>query len=500
MTVYRATVQSIAHDEALTYEWFLDGGVHWMLAFNSTNHVLFTILAKVFVKLFGPSELSLRAPSLLGAATYLIFTYLLCKKLFGDGVFFLIAIATLCLNPLQMDFMAAARGYSLGMSFLAGGMYVMTRSVGIGKFSPDDLSNCRNCAIASTLFALSVTASLTNLFPVASMTLSFFAIEFPLPLSLRQLTDRPLRILVKYLIAPGAFVGLFILWPFLIQARTFQFRMGLSQASDALRDFFNSSFLYKWTDDIYSPSLGALPLQAGSWQERLSDLGVYVVLPLVFIFVLFGLIFVSRFSIVSRQHEVIYCRLFGIAAITCVVLTVLSHVILKVNYPVSRTCLYFIPLFTLSSLLIGRELYFRFPRYHLWVAGSVIAAVIVFDYTVSLNTRYFRYNAYDVISRQVFLSIAKDSSARGLTGVRSGGTWWYEPEINFYRRRYDAKWMKKYDVKDRSYVWESPDSLAPDEYDYFAFTPESNPRLPDGRMRIIFEDQATNISVGAINK
>jgi hypothetical protein len=500
IAAFRASVQSIAHDEALTYEWFLDGSVYRVLAFNSTNHVLFTMIAKFFVKLFGTNELSLRAPSLIGAAGYLTFTYLLCRKLFGDGILLLLSIAMLCLNPLLMDFMAAARGYSLGMAFLAAAMYVMARLIDRGTFNPDDPGGHRDCAIASVLLALSIAASLTNLFPVASLALSFPAIAFRWPLDFRRLGARTLRIFAQYFIVPGVLVGLFILWPFLIQARPAQFNMGLHRASDALRDLFNSSFLYKWTGDVYASSLGAVPPSPGSWQQRLSDFGIYVIFPLLFFFVFLGLISVSCSSMESRQRETVYCRLFGIAAIACVVLTVLFHVLLKVNYPVSRTCLYFIPLFTLSGLLVAREFFFRFPHYHLRPVGLIIAAMVVFDYAVSLNTEYFRYNAYDVISRQLFLCISNDARARGLTSIRVGGTWWYEPEINFYRRRYNAEWMKPYDVKDRSYFWESPNSLVPAEYDYFVFTPASDPGLTGPRVRTIFRDRVTDITVTAMDK
>ena len=500
VTVFRASTQSIAHDEALTYEWFLDGSVYRVLAFNSTNHVLFTIIAKLFVKVLGTKELYLRAPSLIGAAGYLTFTYLLCRKLFGDGILLLLSIAMLCLNPLVMDFMAAGRGYSLGMAFLAAAIFILARLVARGTFNPDDPAGHRDCTIASIFLALSVAASLTNLFPAASLALAFLAIAFEWPRDFGPLGALRLRIFAQYFIAPGVFIGLFILWPFLIQARPAQFHMGIPQASDALRDFFNSSFLYKWTGDVYSPSLGAVPPSPGSWQERLSDYGVYVIFPLVFLFVFLGLISVFRSSIESRQRETAYCRFFGVAAIACVALTVLSHILLNVNYPVSRTCLYFIPLFTISGLLVARELFFRFPRYHLRPVGLIIAAAVMFDYAVSWNTEYFRYNAYDVISRQLFLSISNDAHSRGLKTVRVGGTWWYEPELNFYRRRYNAEWMKPYDVKDRSYFWESPNALVPAEYDYFVFTPASDPGLTGPRVRTIFHDRVTDLTITAMDK
>jgi uncharacterized membrane protein len=131
-TVYRARVQSIAHDEALAYDFFLEGSISKLLIFNTTNHVLFTIMARFFVKIFGLSELSIRAASVMGAAGYLTFTYLLCRKLFGEGALFLLSVALLCLNPLLMDFMAAARGYGLGAAFLAASMYFLARLVDRG--------------------------------------------------------------------------------------------------------------------------------------------------------------------------------------------------------------------------------------------------------------------------------------------------------------------------------------------------------------------------------
>ncbi len=501
VTVYRAYSQPIAHDEALSYEFFLDSGVYSVLRFDSTNHVLFTIIAKPFVKLFGPTELSLRAASLIGAAGYLTFAFLLSRKLFGEGMLLLLSVAMLCLNPLLMDFMPAARGYGLGLAFLLAAMYVMVRCLDRGIFDSDDHGWHRDCAIASILLALSVAANLTNLFPAAALTLSFLAAALGRSLpDVRRLGRRTLRTFALYFIFPGVFAGLFILWPFLIQARPWQFYIGMRRASDALRDLFNSCFLYKWTDDVYSASLGAVPPPAGSWQLRLSDLGVYVIFPLLFFFVLFGLIVVSRSSVKSRERETANCRLLAIAAVACVLFAVVFRVLLHVKYPVSRTCLYFIPLFTLSALLIGRELSFRFPRWHLKIAGTIVAAAVIFDYALSLNTKYFRYNAYDVISRQLFFSISNDARARGLTGVRVGGTWWYEPEINFYRRRYAATWMEPYDVEDRSYFWESPNALPAAQYDYFVFTPANDPGLTAPAVRTIFHDEVTGITVVAKQK
>ena len=127
LAVYRANSQTIAHDEALEYEWFLDAGVGHVLAYNPANHVLFTLLAKPIVWSLGNRELILRSPSLFGTVIYLIASYLLCRRLFGQGVLLFLSVAMLSLNPQILDFMPAARGYILGLACLVGAMYFMAR-------------------------------------------------------------------------------------------------------------------------------------------------------------------------------------------------------------------------------------------------------------------------------------------------------------------------------------------------------------------------------------
>jgi uncharacterized membrane protein len=500
LSVYRAVVQPITHDEGLIYEWYLDGGVYHILMFDPSNHVLFTFIAKASVKVFGVSELALRGASLLGAAGYLTAACALCRRLFGDGIVMLFSLVMLCLNPQILDFMVAARGYILGVACLLTAIYFLTRATDRGVLNAEDGEWRWTTTAASVFLALSVISNLAFIFPAASLALSFFVVAFPGVIGFKQSVSSALRNFWRYFIVPGALVGGSILWPFLIQVRRAQFNRSLPRASDALRDSFNSSFLYKWTGDVYAPSLGALPPPIGSWQQKTSDLGVYVLLPLLFCFVLIGLIVVSRFPSESRRNQIARCQVIGGATIACVVLTVMLHIFVNVNYPFARLCLYLVPMFTVSAVLVGREISLRSPRYHLGFAGLLLASAVAFDYGLSLNTKYVRYNAYDIISRELFLAMSNDARSRGLTGVRVGGTWWYEPEVNFYRRRYNAEWMKPYDVKDRSYFWESPNSLAPAEYNYYVFTSANDPYLSGPQVRTIFRDAGIGVTVIAVDR
>ena len=497
LSVYRARVQPIAHDEALTYQTFLDSGVSHVLTYTPANHVLFTLLAKPLVWGLGVTEFTFRTPSLLGATAYLIATYFLCAFLFGDSLMLPLSVALLSLNPQILEFLPAARGYCLGLACLAAAMYLFARLVDRGEFQADDNSWRWGCAIASVLLALSVTANFTNIVPAACLTFSFSIVALGGVSKFKLPADRKLRVFSESMILPGAFVGFAVLWPFLIQVRPAHAATNMGGAADSLRDIFNASFLYKWTDDVHS-SLGAAPLAPGSWQARISDLGVYALLPLFFCFVVLGLVLVSRADSSDRTKHYAECRVFAGAAVACVALIFLLHTAAKINYPFSRYCLFFIPLFTIGALLAGREIYLRFPHASLRAAGLFILAIVLCDYGISINTAYFRYNAYDAISRELFQTIARDARSRGLTRARVGGTWWYEPEINFYRRRYKADWLLPYDIKDRSYFWETPNSLVPADYDYFVYLPASDPGFPGSRVRVLFRDDKTQVTVVAL--
>jgi uncharacterized membrane protein len=497
VSVYRAKTQTIAHDEALTYEWFLDQGVEHVLHYNPANHILQTLMAKPIVKFFGVTEFKFRLPSLFGAAVYLVAVYLLCRQLFGEGLVFLLTVAMLAWNPQVRDFMAAARGYSLGLAGLAVAMFVMARLAGRGEFDAKEKEWRWGCAIASISLALAVAANLTNVVPAACLTLTFGLVELGGPAGLLRLRDPRVRGFAKYFLFPGAATGFCLLWPYLIQARVAQTTIHLENPVAALRDIFNASFLYSWTDDFLN-DLGAAKLAPVTWQMRASDFGVYVLLPLLFLFALLGLALAMRTSAAERRSQRAQCQIFAGAAVGSVVLTVALHFLTKVDYPNNRYCLFAIPLFTIGGVLSAQEISARIPSRILKGCGILISAAVVFVYAQSLDARTFRYNKYDAISRELYDAIDRDAHSRGLTNVRVGGTWWYEPEINFYRLRFRATWMQEYEIKDKSYWWNTPNSLRPADYDYFVFIPVSDPGLSGPRIRTIYHDAHTQATIIAI--
>lgn len=109
----RACVQAVTIDEASTYEAF--GGREFQFVWYpaSDNHVLNSLGIWLFTSVFGLSHLSLRAPALIGAALYILASYAFARSLFRGVAAQSVLFVCLAYNPMILDFMVAARGYSL---------------------------------------------------------------------------------------------------------------------------------------------------------------------------------------------------------------------------------------------------------------------------------------------------------------------------------------------------------------------------------------------------
>jgi uncharacterized membrane protein len=161
-SVYRAATQSFTTDEAFSYNLFLSGS--WSRLFggyDAAHHVLYSILAKLSITLFGLSEFALRLPALVGCLLYLAAAYRLCRRLLPYGAAFLLPLALLSLNPHMLDFFSAARGYGLAIAFLLWALHWTLDYV-----ESPEAAILRRIALA---LALAVSANLTTLPPALAL-------------------------------------------------------------------------------------------------------------------------------------------------------------------------------------------------------------------------------------------------------------------------------------------------------------------------------------------
>src|ERR1044072_2866210 len=126
----RAWTLSITHDEAQTCNVVVNHPVMEIISYNTStqgypnNHILNSLLIKFFTWVMGTSVFITRLPNVLAYFFYLIFSYLICKKL-NYGPLIIAGFILLNINPYVLEFFALARGYGLANLFLIGAIYYL---------------------------------------------------------------------------------------------------------------------------------------------------------------------------------------------------------------------------------------------------------------------------------------------------------------------------------------------------------------------------------------
>jgi hypothetical protein len=501
LTIVRARHQDITHDEAWILVHHIIGGPPDILKYDTSNHVFFNLLAAASVHLFGLSEFTLRLASILGAMIYLLAAYYIGEFMFEGTILFPLTVAVLTLNPTVTDFMCAARGYGMGIAFLLLGMLFLAHAAeNIDSFL--DSPSCRRWTLAAALaLAMSFSSNLTNILPVFALGMSWSLSLLLVSLKTYGSMRRAFGFIAKYLVAPGFLLGLAILWPYWIQIHMRQFDFGHEHRLASLRDVFLASFLYKWTDDFYN-SLGGLLPAPHTWQAFAWKAGCFVAVPVLFLVIFLEAIRAFRPPSPKAPRARTRLQIFCGAALLVPVFIEFLHRLFHTPYPINRTCLYVVPLFTVTALTILSDIS-DWPDFR-WLrpVGIFLVLLVAADYALALHHTYFRYTEYDRDSRQIFAAIQSDAQSRGLKFARVGGTWWYQPEVDFYRIMYKASWLQPYDLKDPTHPLslQANNSLQPTDYDYFLSADNDNPNFDGLPTRVIFRYPISGLTVIATGR
>ncbi|MEI6971991.1 MAG: hypothetical protein WCL44_10800 [bacterium] len=445
LSIYRAATQSITHDESITYVKFIAPHGGNLFGYTANNHILHTWMVKGAILCFGTSELVVRTPALAGAALYLAALVMLALRIARSGPWLLVVVALGSLNPLVMDFLACARGYSLALAFLMWAVFFLIQCIEedgwTGRFF-------RSCAMASLFLGLCIGANLSFLFGAAGVgAVSLLMVlvrrvpkSVAVDVSGGSERRRPSGVATATrwiaaaccLAAPGLCTVAALYVPYLGVIHREEFYAGHSALSGTGRDLIYHQFFYRQT------GMGSEPFVADS--KPLSNwLAGVALLTLLGAVAAVALVLLVRWIRQGRCGSSPRARaLLLLCASACLAAgaTFLVHVTLNVRYPVERTALYFIPLVTLGLTLGVVEA----GRRHRWVSPLVMAMclLVVLRFVTSLNVAYFRIWKYDADSRAVFGKI-QEIGGRTNGTIHVGGCWFYKPSMNFYRvaRHYD---------------------------------------------------------------
>jgi hypothetical protein len=327
LNVYRAGTQSLTVDEAFTYNSFVAPPANVAFAnYDANNHVLNTVLSRLSVWIFGVSELTLRLPSLFGGAVYLLAMLWLSQWLFGDGWRSIVSFAALAANPIVLDYLSAARGYSLGLGFeFLAVVLIVIRLSGDRPLQTRLLNDAIGVALA-----LSAAGNLVFVIPNLVLLLVFLILLRSSPSGLRMLRPTMVEIAVSGLAVFGAFMYI----P-LSHADASSFYVGEASFSRSAWILLVRSFNY--------PSV--------FWARHLEFPIAIVTAPAIL-----GSLLLLGIVIASRKNPWPEKRwramlVFPATLIGSLAVLVVLHLRFGFPFPYERTGLYFIPLITLTVLV-----------------------------------------------------------------------------------------------------------------------------------------------------
>ena len=137
LCLYRAATQSFTIDESFTFLHYVNVSFSQAIAeYSANNHVLQSLLMRVFRRLLGRSELVMRLPTLIGCVLYLTAVYGITSASIRNGWLRLLALAVMTLNPLVLDLLVAARGYALALGLSWWALYLAWSDLLVTEASP----------------------------------------------------------------------------------------------------------------------------------------------------------------------------------------------------------------------------------------------------------------------------------------------------------------------------------------------------------------------------
>ncbi|MFI5120278.1 MAG: ArnT family glycosyltransferase [Thermoanaerobaculia bacterium] len=403
----RATRVPITHDEALTYFSFVTHSFRTIVSvpssWSANNHVLNSLLARLALLAFGPSEWALRLPNVLAFCLYLACGMALCRR-YSSAVSSACAFLLLTANPFLLEFFSLSRGYGLGLAFLSAALLQFIRA----EEKPP--SARRELFVGGLCAFLAVLANLAFLLPVLALLIVSAA---------RNWNDvrrwGPSLAVAPLLVAA-------VLGPRIVALqRAGQFYAGGS-----------NGFLTDTAGSLVRMTLGgseggafAIPVLGGVAASLLALGLVGAVVP-------------------SGAGGRRIARVVGSVLVLAAAGSAVQHAFVGTPYLEDRTAIFFLPLLALSAgggLDALGAASWRAVR----TAGRGFAVVLTIIAALPLirsaNFDHTTIWQYDADVRRVVDDLTA-LHQEGLERIRLGGNWVFGPALNFYRETRRLAWLE----------------------------------------------------------
>ncbi len=439
LVVARACLQSVVIDEADSWLIFAsktDPILAWWP--SSGNHILNTLLERLSTAVFGLNELTLRLPAICGAVIYIGSCLYACWRLASLPLF-------LCLvyNPLVLDFLVAARGYSLALAFLMAALAAIVDTM--LSESPVD----KPLLAVSVLLGLSFCANF-SFGIVDGVTLAAFSIW-------AWQRTRKLSVIAAAVL-PAATVVFCICGYTLRNWPKGQLYFGSHSLLETARGLIHSSY-FELNPNIVHPLL-----------KPVLQLLTHLLWPAA---VILGL------ALLLRARTPLVKLLLGIVICT-VLLHWLAFHLFGLLLPRQRTGLFFVPL---VMLLFGTLLAGAGPTARRLGAGLLTLNAICFFGCLRLS--YFEEWKFNSDTKQLYWTLHYLDQNCGVH--RFVTQWYYSASLNFYRQQYHDSWLPEF-TADRA--------MAPPEGEaYVLFYKEAEHFIQQQKLRVIYHNKDSQAAI-----
>jgi hypothetical protein len=402
--VARASVQSLTIDESDTFLVYVVRAnlSDWEAASN--NHVLNSLLMRLFVMVFGASPFTIRLPALIGAAVYITAVYFLVRLITPRLLLQWSMLVCLVASPFVMDYLVAARGYSLALAFLTCAITLAVRHKQRGG------SPYKAAALISVCAALSVSANFS--FAIADVATGLLILIW----MWGDAAASRVKTLAAFVL-PGLAVGYFFVGPTVLGWPKGQFTWGANSLLDTGRSLLEAS-LYQPNPYLLNPRLHHYFVHFGK-----------------FLYPLLGVFFLWRAVLLYRARATVRGAAPALIAGTALTITLVCHQLLYWFYgillPLDRTGLYIaLFLFLLAGAAAAITLDSLQGRITARAMTGVLALIACYSIGC-LRLTYFKEWKYDADMKKVYSVLAYYNRTYGLKDVSVN--WRYVAAINAYR-------------------------------------------------------------------
>lgn len=472
--IVRAAVQSITIDEADTYLFFVarPSPTHWETAAN--NHVLNSLLMRLFTSMFGTYHLTVRLPALLGAAIYISAALWLVKLIAREVLLEWPLLVCLVMNPFVMDHLVAARGYSLALGFFMAALAMAVHNQARDAFTWNSL--VWSWAPPSICSALSCCANFSFGVVNAAAVLAMLLWACRRAMAGETRRRRKFAACAKLLGActlPGLLVALLLTGSVMADWSQKDMTAGATSLLQTARSLLQAS-LYRPNPFLLSPPV-----------YRFAEAAAGFLFPVLAAACLWHLIALWRCR--ARPRAALVGWLFGILATTLAVHRLLYHWF-HILLPFDRTAVFLAPLCT---LLLGAIAAVSLPsrtgrlsRRVLIVSLYALASYFV----VCLRLNYFKEWQYNAAAKDVYSVLSYYNHTYGVTEVSVN--WRYVAALNFYRSVSGHETLQQI----------GPGPAVVDTYPagksvYVVYYPADQGFLAREKLKIVFHDDFTEAAV-----